>query len=280
MLGTAMRATVNRILTSIKIAVCWCVREEHRRWATLYLGGIPLFGLFYTFAIPDSFYAPYAQFDPDLGADRVALTATIQDAVARSYEKAFDQKYQEGVASGISSGLPSKENLVVDANTDVRPLAFTIRWLGPSPFSRGRVRYPWAIVTIVIKAIEQNPRAEHQLRLEVEQTPYRDARSDVRETGQRFFDTMFDGKKEYSLPLTSDEAYRIKRYLLGAQGRTDSFSYNILRMMYLSVVVQTTLGLGDLLPMTPGARATVGGQAIFGIIIAGFFLNAVAKRSR
>jgi Ion channel len=48
-------------------------------------------------------------------------------------------------------------------------------------------------------------------------------------------------------------------------------------MIYLSAVVQTTLSFGDLVPMTTAARIVVAIQAIFGIAIAGFFLNAAGR---
>jgi|HubBroStandDraft_6_1064221.scaffolds.fasta_scaffold2465799_1 hypothetical protein len=69
----------------------------------------------------------------------------------------------------------------------------------------------------------------------------------------------------------------MRAYVLGVQGRTASFSNNLVRMMYLSAVVQTTLGFGDLVPMTTAARIVVAIQAIFGIAIAGFFLNAAGR---
>jgi hypothetical protein len=50
------------------------------------------------------------------------------------------------------------------------------------------------------------------------------------------------------------------------------------RMLYLSVVVITTLGLGDIVPITDRARAILGVEAICGIVLAGLFLNAVAWR--
>lgn len=50
------------------------------------------------------------------------------------------------------------------------------------------------------------------------------------------------------------------------------------RMMYLSVVTITTVGYGDVLPLTTWTRTLVGSEAILGIILIGLFFNAVAKK--
>ena len=49
-------------------------------------------------------------------------------------------------------------------------------------------------------------------------------------------------------------------------------------MLYFSVVTQTTLGYGEIAPITSTARALVAAQSIFGIILVGMFLNSVGQR--
>jgi len=50
------------------------------------------------------------------------------------------------------------------------------------------------------------------------------------------------------------------------------------RMLYLSAVTVTTLGYGDIVPLTTTTRLLVASEAVFGVVIAGLFLNAVARR--
>jgi hypothetical protein len=273
-----MRST---IWTLIKRPAHWYLQNRPRTWAIAYLVAIPAFGFYYLLVIPDSFYAPYAQYDPDLTADGVALTKTMQAAVARAYDQAFDaaveKKYPGGIPSGGSLSLPSKDHLVVEASKEGSQLVFIINWLGPSPFFRGSVRHLWPFVTLTIKKIEPIPQGGQAVQIKVDQTPYGTERSDVLQTGENFYDAMFKRTGGDVLALTPDEAATIRKYLLGVQGRTDSFSNNVVRMMYLSAVVQTTLGLGDLIPMTTAARIAVALQAIFGIVFAGLFLNAAGR---
>jgi hypothetical protein len=48
-------------------------------------------------------------------------------------------------------------------------------------------------------------------------------------------------------------------------------------MLYLSASTITTLGFGDIVPLTSAARLAVSCEAICGILVMGLFLNAVSK---
>jgi hypothetical protein len=50
------------------------------------------------------------------------------------------------------------------------------------------------------------------------------------------------------------------------------------RMLYFSATIATTLGLGDIQPVSGHARNAVTVEAVLGILFAGLFLNAIARR--
>jgi hypothetical protein len=50
------------------------------------------------------------------------------------------------------------------------------------------------------------------------------------------------------------------------------------RMLYLSATTITTLGFGDIVPLTTPARITVSLEAVFGIALMGLFVNAVTDK--
>ncbi|MBK8208683.1 MAG: two pore domain potassium channel family protein [Rhodospirillales bacterium] len=50
-------------------------------------------------------------------------------------------------------------------------------------------------------------------------------------------------------------------------------------MLYFSSIVITTVGFGDIVPMTALARGIVAFEAVLGVILAGLFLNAIAYRA-
>lgn len=52
------------------------------------------------------------------------------------------------------------------------------------------------------------------------------------------------------------------------------------RMLYISATTITTLGLGDVTPVTDEARLLVGVEALLGIVTIGLFLNDLAKTVR
>jgi ion channel len=71
----------------------------------------------------------------------------------------------------------------------------------------------------------------------------------------------------------------ILRYLSGVKGDPSGISGQFGRMLYFSAVVMTTLGLGDIVPMTARSRGLVAAEAIFGITFAGLFINALAYQA-
>jgi Ion channel len=61
-------------------------------------------------------------------------------------------------------------------------------------------------------------------------------------------------------------------------GFPTSFNDNFWRMLYFSTVTITTLGFGDIVPISNVARILISLEAIIGVITIGLFLNALAKR--
>jgi hypothetical protein len=52
---------------------------------------------------------------------------------------------------------------------------------------------------------------------------------------------------------------------------------HVLRMLYFSAITATTVGYGDIVPLTNLARALAGTEAIFSVALAGFFVNAATS---
>ena len=58
----------------------------------------------------------------------------------------------------------------------------------------------------------------------------------------------------------------------------ENSSFN--RMFYFSAVTITTLGYGDIVPVTRDTRMLVGSQSIIGILLIGMFLNSLSREGR
>jgi hypothetical protein len=61
------------------------------------------------------------------------------------------------------------------------------------------------------------------------------------------------------------------------QGDLTSVSGHFGRWLYLSAVTITTLGYGDISPLTTRARLLISSEAVLGIIVIGFFISAAPR---
>jgi hypothetical protein len=89
-----------------------------------------------------------------------------------------------------------------------------------------------------------------------------------------------DAGHHYHLRVPKSLADRVSEFVQAANGFPSSVDGNWCRMMYFSVTTITTLGFGDIVPLTGVARALVALEAILGIVLIGMFLNALAARYR
>lgn len=67
-------------------------------------------------------------------------------------------------------------------------------------------------------------------------------------------------------------------YMGTIKGFPYSFKDNYWRMFYFSSVTVTTLGYGDIVPITNTSRTLISIEAILGVVLIGLFLNALSKR--
>jgi hypothetical protein len=77
--------------------------------------------------------------------------------------------------------------------------------------------------------------------------------------------------------VTEDIKERFRQLRDEDEGRSTGRTFNtFVRTLYLSAVTITTVGYGDIVPLTDAARAAVASEAIIGIMLIGLFLNALA----
>lgn len=73
---------------------------------------------------------------------------------------------------------------------------------------------------------------------------------------------------------------RLLTYYLSLGGDPHYASDLWWRMLYLSAVTITTLGFGDITPISQAARALVGSEAVLGVVVIGLFLATLALYAR
>lgn len=96
---------------------------------------------------------------------------------------------------------------------------------------------------------------------------------------RELFDRSLQGNN-YAMDLPNELCGDIKGYAESQRGFPTRVKGGLSRMFYFSVITQTTLGYGDIVPISDRARTLVGAQSILGIILVGLFLNSLAHRLR
>ena len=93
---------------------------------------------------------------------------------------------------------------------------------------------------------------------------------------------LFPGDADYPsgkaafLPVSQELARDVSAFLDGARGFPSDEQGQFPRMLYFSAVTITTLGYGDIVPISDRARALVGVESVLGLILVGLFLNSLS----
>jgi hypothetical protein len=253
-------------------------------YLSLYLAAIPTYALLYVYAAPHGFYAPYARYEPSARLDTAEIASALEGALRRSFDA------RQGREFVVGSWRLDTSSLRVDdiKSPDGTQLSFRVRMSanGIGEFEGAR-QYGWGIVATVSErptsAVVNGPNSITTYRFpDVDFSKYS---GPFRDDSMRLFELIFGhGEREIgvtapALALNRQEEERFQRYLRGVKGDASSVSGQLPRMVYLSAVVITTLGLGDIIPMTGQARGMVAAEAIIGVAFAGLFLNALAYRA-
>lgn len=80
--------------------------------------------------------------------------------------------------------------------------------------------------------------------------------------------------------LNIEVAEQLSELVQTYRGSPNNTTDNFLRMLYLSAITITTVGYGDIVPVTNWTRGLVAIEAVWGIIIIGLFLNSLADKIR
>jgi hypothetical protein len=76
---------------------------------------------------------------------------------------------------------------------------------------------------------------------------------------------------------TQSDVEAINAFIAGHEGFPSRVPDSFGRMLYLSVVTITTVGYGDIVPLTGKARTLVGLEATLGIVLLGLFIGSLAS---
>jgi hypothetical protein len=233
----------------------------------LYLACLVVFGFAYSGFCPEGFYAPYSRFEPNFVAD--------QGKLASALEKSFQE-----AARNLTQIKPDSLKVIRLGATDESSVAFTLAYRMRPLRASSEYTIPMLHVTLMEPNKLSRVDLEKNRNLSIQNLPIRE---EDKRRAQSIAENLFQQYNSDSLgTLELDDTANgiLNDYLAGLRGNPLTVSGKIIRMFYLSTVVITTLGLGDIVPISPRARFLVGWEAIFGVTIAGYFLTAVANRAR
>jgi len=266
------------LLTKLTLALS---RVHPLAYLLTFLIAIPSFAFLYFFATPKGFYAPYSRYEPRAVSDTLQLASLIETALHRSLDA---RPKQESV---VGNWKLDPDSVRVDNvnSTDGTNLWFRVSFSADGiGESSGMKRANWSIFLTV------SERPTHAIisgdvdslaTYRVPDIDFSRYTSPFKEQYEELFRTVFGQKEFFGIPtpalaLKGLEELQFREYLHHIKGDPATINADLPRMIYLSAVVITTLGFGDILPVTPGARILVAMEAITGIVFAGLFLNALA----
>lgn len=240
-------------------------------FAACYLFCIPIFAILYCTIASDGFYAPYAAREPARYADE----SEIVSGLAESLCKPFDKKFSFGDCEFELVSIDDKE---IDGM-----LMFWKGFFGPveavnlkllsrhslhmSVWGKGRHTILFNDGTGCIEAKFVN---ESKVGNEVE--------SVLTKSSEIPCAWEYSQNGSVTLKIDTSVAEKIDRFNDGIAGNASSIGSEFPRMLYFSTITIATIGYGDIIPITPWARALVALEAILGLTFAGLFLSSLYDR--
>lgn len=284
-----------------------------RKYGSVYLAlayvlMIPIFACIYSHVFADAFYAPYRFREPDWEALVDTTTPIFEAALQRSSKEQADRRVelsQANINALVSGTIQDRDrldlmklNALIIDHVKFRDgrFNFGVFWVAeaqPDAGYRGQKGSYSAYSFLSAQLISNGDpggrvytektdlnssqphdgvllltlRATNALQITLENPLLRSIAPEQK---------MLQGRLAY---LTPDETVALKSIVDQADGISNGIGADFWRMLYFSAVVATTLGLGDILPITSWARAAVGLEAFFGVVLAGAFLAALTAKA-
>lgn len=250
----------------------WLGKIPSLGYALIYIALIPTFGIIYSL-LPGSFYHATLQHEDTFEAKRLSIQSQLNNIVEKnwaSYPSEHDRSIADNNKTWIIQPLYLDNVQIQDNRVDcTTELLFWPKftkegWTGKQYLSLKTSFNVYPEFDIVFTHIELPDNMKKFF-------PDEDAKSD-------FESTIFNIPENTAalLKLPTGVRQDILDYSRGVQGTGSSIEGNFWRMLYLSSCTITTLGYGDIVPMTTTSRLLVSIEAILGIVLIGLFLNALS----
>ena len=235
-------------------------------WGMLYLVMILVFAVIYS-NTANSFYETTATHEPFYLDNQTYVAQAIADAVGRDIES---QAEQDNIRPGNSGGA-----YYLRATANETDILATVGFTTNS--KSGDVAVQIDIPEYNIPSAANAVDGLAFLHYSLGSTTHMDVESG-RGPGSQLFKEYTDSDVDHTLPVTLVELIHVQQFSDAAQGLVGGLPDQFSRMLYFSAVTATTLGFGDIAPVTFVSRSLVTAEAVLEVVIIGMFLNSLARR--
>lgn len=269
-----MFALIGRAFGRVKTGVDWVFQSlsviHPLYFLTLYVSSIPLFAWAYM-SLSGSFYAPYAKLEPSALADARAISRALEGAVREHLATLEERRVRIRTKDTDTEWRVLPDRAFVTGG-DIT--GNTIKLIVGVGMSQGAEEKLLANLPVMIRSFRVGSEGKEDVIVHVDYDQEAITAEPLKVYIRKYH--VFAGMP--IVLLSWQDRQLIANYLDGYAGDPNRISANFFRMLYFSVVVITTVGFGDIVPMTGGARALVAFEAITGVLLVGLFLNSVASR--
>jgi hypothetical protein len=259
-------------------------------YAMAYLGAIPSFAALYYFALPNEFYHSTVQFE------RGPMELMLNRIGGEIRSSILSQRQRKCGTYTLTT--LTIQNLVVSPNpSDIGQVKDFGHWAVKGPevsfllFSEykedSKQAFAWNYEPLLIslppfdfdKPGGQFVMDYFEVKSQTGETSASRG-SDKHQPDPDVIDCLFPkrGKVPNVLGLKDQLVDDVITYAEAKRGFPRDIDGQFVRMLYLSATTITTLGFGDIVPLSSSARLAIAVEAVVGIVIMGLFLNAIAQQ--
>jgi hypothetical protein len=242
-----------------------------------YLLVIPTFAIFY-WLIPAGFHAPYSRLEEGGKLDAQKNAGIVQTAIHRRIISTSAKPHQ----SFGTWKLDDSPSLAVVRTDDAGRLLFTLNIFmrdHDTPRNSNLIEFSLG-ASMTQTGRWNNHRVDDKRKFfrylafdKDELAEKSNMNRDISDFGARLDSELRE------IEVTETEEQTLQHFFAGISGNPVEISGSPLRMLYFSAMVITTVGFGDIVPISPIARLLVALESVGGIALFALFVNAIAWRA-
>lgn len=283
-----MIKVITKIKDIIKKNIIEIIKGTAPSWkyVVCYIGVIFLFAIIYTF-LPNSFYHSTVQYESSLSMDENDILNDIKKNIIKSQKDYTDEKIQVNEKVYIDGNKTSIDSLKYEEKNEVSfevDICTNEETNDDIALGAARRKFTFSLDNNIKEFNKDSKSYIYYFIL----TP--DVSSDNSDIfGYKdieLYKALFPAKliNGYDSPnilmtMDSESFNKINNLKNAKNGFPSGISNNFERMFYLSAVTITTVGYGDIVPITTIARTLISVEAISGAILVGLFLNSLSLRT-